>query len=178
MSATAAKRYAKAIYEVAKEQDRLGQVEEELTAVRQAIRDSEELRRVIEHPRTSASDKKALFDKLFKDRLSTEVRNFLCLLVDQKREDELEAIVREYVLLANDARGIVDATVTTAKPLSDDEKESLSKTFGELLNKQLRVNSKVDESIIGGVIVRIGDRLYDGSIAGKLARFQQYIKQS
>ncbi|MDE1399021.1 ATP synthase F1 subunit delta, partial [Bacillus licheniformis] len=80
--------------------------------------------------------------------------------------------------LSNEARGIADATVTTAKPLTEAEVQKIAEQFGQKLNKKLRVTTKVDPSIIGGMIVRIGDRLYDGSIKGKLARFTQQIKQA
>jgi F-type H+-transporting ATPase subunit delta len=178
MSATVAKRYARALFEVAQEANSIDTVEEELVAIVEAMNSHEEFQQILSHPQTSVENKKQMMDALLGADVSSQTKNFIHLLIERHRESQLNEIVDAYVELANEVRGYADATVTTAKPLTDAELNKLADQFGSMLKKTLRIESIVDPSILGGVIVRIGDRLYDGSIAGKLARFQQNLKQT
>lgn len=178
MSGAIAKNYAKALFEVASERGTIDTVEQELARIVEVINSDEDLRKVLMHPHIPLEAKKKLVLQLFDGQLSEMTANFLNLIVDRHREDFLDAIFENFVMLANEARGIAEATVTTAKELSAEELEQLTQKFGKLLNKKLRIKTKVNPEILGGVVVRIGDRLYDGSISGKLARFQQRLKQS
>lgn len=101
--------------------------------------------------------------------------NFMNLLIDRHRENELDAILAYYTRLANQERGMEDALVTTVQPLSEEESESLKQHFGKLTDKKIRIQNVVDPSILGGMIVQIGDRLFDGSVAGKLERFKRRV---
>lgn len=177
MSAAVAKRYAHALFEVAKEHGKIEQVEKDIVTISQTVKEHQELNKVLKHPSVTTAEKKAIFESLL-EKMSEEVRNFIFLLIDRQREMELAEVTKEYIELANDTRGVLNATVTTAKPLSSQEEQQLADRFGQLINKKLRVETKIDSDIIGGVVVKIGDRLYDGSIAGKLSRVQQHIKQS
>ncbi len=174
MSAVA-KRYARALFEVANERGLVDQIETELRSVVDAIEGNAELAKILMHPHIAPDAKKELVSQLFQARVATETLNFLNLLIDNKRESDLAPIVRAYVVLANEARGIADAVVTTAKPLSDEEQTQLAEQFGKILNKTLRVTTVVDPSILGGVVVKIGDRLYDGSIKTKLEHFAHQL---
>jgi F-type H+-transporting ATPase subunit delta len=73
--------------------------------------------------------------------------------------------------MANDARGIAEAIVTSAKPLTSEEQAELAEKFGQTLNKKLRLTAVVDPAILGGIVIKIGDRLYDGSLKTKLETF-------
>jgi F-type H+-transporting ATPase subunit delta len=177
MSAVA-KRYARALYEIASEKQAVDTTENELIEITDLIKQSDELNMLLTHPKVSAQEKKEMVNNLFAGKVSETTLNFLNLLLDRGREDELNDIVKNFTELSNEARGYADATVITAKPLTESEVQKVAEQFGQKVNKKLRVSAKVDPSIIGGMIVRIGDRLYDGSIKGKLARFTQQIKQA
>ncbi|GEN34441.1 MULTISPECIES: F0F1 ATP synthase subunit delta [Aneurinibacillus] len=177
MSAVA-KRYARALYEVASEQQAIDTTETELTQITDIIKQSDELKMLLTHPKVTAQEKKEMVNDLFAGKVSETTLNFLNLLLERGREDELNDIAKHFVNLSNEERGYADATVITAKPLTEAEVQKVAEQFGQKVNKKLRVKAKVDPSIIGGIIVRIGDRLYDGSIKGKLARFTQQIKQA
>ncbi|WEG13111.1 F0F1 ATP synthase subunit delta [Pullulanibacillus sp. KACC 23026] len=178
MSEVIAKRYAQALFDVAKERSTVDAVEEQLQVIQQTVKESKDLNTMLNHPRIKGEDKKAVLEQIFKDEVNAEVLNLLKVLVDRGRESLLNDLSESYTAIANEARGIVDMYVTTAEPLSQEDEDKLSKSFGNVLNKQLRIHSKVDAGVIGGVLVRIGNRVYDGTLAGKLTRFHQEMKAS
>ncbi|MBO8172010.1 MAG: F0F1 ATP synthase subunit delta [Bacillaceae bacterium] len=178
MSRVVASRYAKGLLEVAQEHNVLDEVEQQLSQISSIIANEPELKQVLNHPQVEITEKKKLIATLFEKEIKEELLNFLYLLVDRRREMFIDEISDEFTRLANEARGIADATIISAKPLSEQQQQDIAKRFGKELNKTLRVENQVDPSIIGGLVIRIGDRLYDGSVAGKLQQFQQELKHS
>ncbi|WP_010630623.1 F0F1 ATP synthase subunit delta [Sporolactobacillus vineae] len=176
MSEIVASRYAKALFEVAEERDAVEPIETQLGAVTQTLDNNQDLRRVLVHPQVSSENKKALVGKLFEEDAGLEVLNLLRLLIDRKRESIIDDVLEAYTHMADLKRGILDVTVTTAVPLDEDEEKDLAARLENVLGKKLRMHTRVNEKIIGGILLRIGDRLYDGTIAGKLAGFKQEIK--
>jgi len=175
MSGAVAKRYARALFEVASERGKIDQIETELKAVVEAIQQSADLSKIMLHPHISPEAKKDLANELFAAHVSEEVKNFLGVVIENGRESDFNNILAGYVQLANEARGFADAVVTSAKPLNDEEQAALAEKFGKMLNKKLRIQTVVDASILGGIIVQIGDRLYDGSIRTKLQHFAHQV---
>ena len=121
------------------------------------------------NPELQRSDKKALIKKLFEGELSEDVYHFLLLLVDKRRMSLFPAIVSQYEELSNEARHIVVADVTTARTLSKEQKDKLEDKLEVVTGKTVKVRLHEDPKIIGGVIVRIGDKRIDGSVTGKLS---------
>lgn len=173
-----AKRYAKALYEVAREQNQVAEIEQELKAVLGSLKDNPDLYKLIKHPSIEASVKKGLLERIFASVVSKPVFNTLQLLIDRGREDVLEAFVNDYVNIASEALGQASAIVYTPVALPETELARISATFSQVTGKQIRVESVIDKSLLGGIKVRIGDRLYDGSLSGKLARLEKQLNQS
>ena len=163
-----ATKYAQAIYELAAEGNLLDQVEMELKLVESTIETYSDLSTLIYHPRVLPKTKKETMSKIFAQDVSDSVLKFLMLLVDKRRETALPDIISEYVKLANEARNIVEAQVTTAMPLDIDQQTALINKLGLVTGKGIVLKTKIDKTIIGGVIVQIGDKLIDGSIARQL----------
>lgn len=161
-------RYAEALYELAAEKQALDGVEKELGIVEETLAAYEELATLIYHPQMPLAAKKETVEKVFGPQLSDYVRNFLLLLVDKRRETALPAIVREYRVLANRARNIAEAEVTTARPLAEGDKKALAAKLSAVTGKTVVLNTRVDERIVGGVVVKIGDKLIDGSVVRQL----------
>lgn len=175
MSVAVAKRYAQALFEVAKERGTVNTVEENLALVKQVIDENPSFNQLLLHPQIAAGEKKDMIDQLFKSAVNSEVLNLLKVLVDNHRENIIAIIKQDYIDIANDFRGIADAHVTSARPLSDNDQQKIRDQFGQLLEKQLRLTIEVDKSLIGGVLVKIGNRVYDGSVAGQLERFKTTV---
>ncbi|WCN38060.1 F0F1 ATP synthase subunit delta [Aneurinibacillus uraniidurans] len=177
MSAVA-KRYARALFEVASENQTIDTTETELNQITDIIAQDAEFRAILTHPKITAAEKTDMLNTLFAGKVSETTLVFLGLVINRGREESFSDIAQNFTELANEVRGYADAIVTTAKSLTEEEAQAIAAQFGAKLNKKLRVTTKVDPSIIGGMMVRIGDRMYDGSIKGKLSRFTQQIKQA
>lgn len=171
-----AKRYAQALFDVAKSRSHIDDVEDDLTAI-VSVFENEDYFSLLQRRHMKNEDKQRLVDA-FSETVTAESSNLLKVLIDQSREKELKDVVNAYITMANEARGIAEATVTTAEPLNQDETAQLARQFGKALNKTLRMQTRVDANVVGGVVLRIGNRVYDGSITGKLARFKQRLTDS
>lgn len=167
-----ASRYAQAIYELAAEQQALDSVEEQLVLIEQTLDGSADLATLLFHPQVSVEAKKDTIDKVFGTQLTKHVRNFLLLLVDKRRETALPGIIKEYRILANQARNITEAEVTSAMPLAENERAALIAKLSAVTGKSIILKTNVDQRILGGVIVKIGDKLIDGSVSRQLASLQ------
>jgi F-type H+-transporting ATPase subunit delta len=169
-----AKRYAKALFEVACEQQRLEQVEKEVQEIVAVFRATPALVNWFQHPMTDAVRKKELFSSIFKE-VSSIVRNTFFLLADRDRVGLIGAVAEEFQRLSLAAKGLAEAVVTTAFPLTDRDKQRLIIHFQPIIGKRLQISEVVNPDILGGVVVQVGDRLYDGSLKTKLLRFQEHL---
>lgn len=174
-SGAVGKRYANALFKVAQEQDKLDAVEQDLVLLEQALKENPAFQDFLHHPKIDNVVKKKEFRSIFEGKISDAVLNLMGVLIDRDREKAISVITQYYIRQANMARGLVDARVISTEPLSDEEKQRLSERFSAFLNKKIRIQNEVDSSIIGGIIVQIGDRLYDGSVRGKLHRFKRLV---
>ncbi len=170
--------YGQAVFELACAKDMLDQVEQQLLLVEDTLSKQADLAALLYHPRVPGKAKKDTIIKVFGDELTDFVRHFLLLLVDKRREMALSAIIRQYVVLANKARNIVEAEVITALPLSQAEKAALSQKLTKVTGRTVILKPAIDPSIIGGVIVKIGDKLIDGSISRQLKALEQVLVRS
>ncbi len=161
-------RYAEALYELAAEKQALDGVEKELGIVEETLAAHEELATLIYHPQMPLTAKKETIERVFGPQVSDYVRNFLLLLVDKRRETALPAIIKEYKVLANKARNIAEAEVTTARPLAEGDKQALAAKLSTVTGKKVVLSTRVDDRIVGGVVVKIGDKLIDGSVVRQL----------
>ncbi|GAA0366615.1 F0F1 ATP synthase subunit delta [Bacillus horti] len=172
------RRYAKALYELARDKNQLDTIEEELQKIEQVFAENPLFLKFLHSPQIARETKIEQLTTIFKDQISATMLQFITLLIERNREDEIESVFEYYVYFANRERGLADAYVTSTKPLTDDEKQGLVDHFSKKLNKKIRITNHVDSSILGGVIVKIGDSLYDGSVSGKLHRFKRRVVTS
>lgn len=170
-----AKRYAAALFQIAKEQNTLDQFEGELRTVKQVFSENKELLSVLQNPKLALDRKKSMLNDAFSG-LSTNVSNTLMILLDRHRINIVVDLVEDFIKLSNEARGIEDAKVYSVRPLTEDEKTTISTSFAAKIGKaSLRIENIVDKALIGGVKLRIGNRIYDGSVSGKLARLEREL---
>ena len=173
--AVVAKRYADALFQLANEKDIVDKLISELQTVKEVFQDGDEMIDFLTHPRISNDDKMKLIDESFKacDKL---VINTLKLLVERHRIGIVTALVDHFVDLYNEANGIAAATVYSVRELTEDEKNELEASFKKEFNKNsVAINNIVDPTIIGGLKIRVGNTIYDGSISGKLNRIKNRL---
>lgn len=175
-----AKRYAQALFDAAREQDLVEAVADDLAALMQALTASPELERFFFHQRLTGDKKQALLMPVLQEILHEQItRNFILLLWQKKRESELVGIVDAYQAALREARGQLVAEVTATRQLGASELEQLGQQVKKMTGCQaVELQTKVDKSILGGLVLRIGDKVYDGSLARRLQQLRQKLLQA
>lgn len=140
------------------------------------VRSSSDLRKTWDNPSISAQQKHGVLDAMI-GRLgaSKEVRNFVAVVIDHRRSNDLAAIVRQTEQEINDRLGFAEAEITSARALGDSEKKNLEQQVQRMTGKSLRARYAQDASLLGGAVVRVGSTIYDGSIQGQLKRLREQI---
>lgn len=172
---TAAQRYALALFQLAQQHNQLASVEEDLREVKVVFKENSDLQALLASPKLSLERKKELIRELF-GKANPLVVNMLQLLVDRKRINETVEIATEFEALSNDAQGIADAKVYSTRPLTDDERAEISSAFAHKVGKQtLRIENEIDPSLLGGIRLQIGNRIFDSSVSAKLDRLKKQL---
>lgn len=169
-----ARRYARALFDLAQEQGVVEKVGSELAQVVQTLREQTNLRGLWESQDVPATVKLAFIQEQFGD-LSELLRNFLSVLVNKRRETHLPQIYTEYQAMADEAAGRVTVEVRTATPLHESMAGALQARLAAALNKQVKMESRVDPALMGGIIVRVGDLQMDGSVRTRLKRMRERL---
>lgn len=173
-----ARKYGMAIFEIAQEEKQLENYGSELNEVSRAIFSQAELKDFLTNPQIQPQDKKDVLLKLLKSEVSPLMMNFLLLLVDKRRMGLLEAVNDCYQELSNKAQGIVIADVTTAYDLKAELRERLGSRLESVTGRKVMLRIHNDRSIIGGIVVKIGDTRIDGSVTGRLQALKAELMAS
>ncbi|WP_170460305.1 F0F1 ATP synthase subunit delta [Ruegeria arenilitoris] len=173
-----AKRYATAIFEIAKENKDLAGLETGINDLSAALSESADLREVISSPLISRADQQAAITAVAdKMGLHPIMRNTLALMAQKRRLFVLPQLIKVLREMLADERGEVTAEVASAKALTKTQLEKLSKTLSERVGKDVTINATVDESLIGGLVVKVGSQMIDTSIRSKLNSLQNAMKE-
>ncbi|HLS20059.1 MAG TPA: F0F1 ATP synthase subunit delta [Bacillota bacterium] len=173
--AVVSKRYAEALFELGEEKQLLDTFVEQFRLMKDILTEHEQLFTILKHPQVSVNKKQTMVQEIFKD-FHKYVIHTIQLLVARQRIDLAPAIVDHMNELVNDAKGIAEATVYSVRPLTDEEQDVLAKKFAKQLHKNsVTFNNIVDPEILGGLRIRIGNTIYDGSVRGKLSRLERTI---
>ena len=172
--AVAARMYARALFEAAKEADRLGPVREELTDFVTAKQEVPELSALLENPQLDPRAKVAALQELLGDAEEL-VRNFLLLIVEKGRSGQLEEIRRELDQLVAAEEGRLEVELTTAFELSDEEAAEIVAQIEEASGRSVDATRKVDADLIGGVVLQAGSLRVDASVRGRLERLTREL---
>ncbi|MDR6723247.1 F-type H+-transporting ATPase subunit delta [Paenibacillus amylolyticus] len=168
-----AKRYARALFEVALQQQQVLEVEEELRVVVTALAGDADIEKFIVSPNISNEAKQNVLHSSLDGKVSEPVLRTILLLIERGRVELLEDLLNDYRKIQGESLGIADARVYSTYALNDEEKEAVAREFGGRVNKKIRIENIVDPTLLGGLKVAIGDTIYDGSLAGKLERLEQ-----
>jgi len=172
-------RYAQALFDLAKDQNQLAQVEADLRSLKAAIGESRDLRVLLESPAFGAEDKgKGLAAIANTARFDATTRKFLGLLSANGRAAALPAVIGAFERLAAEARGEVQAQVTTALPLTAAQARGVAQALRQALGKEPQIETRVDPAILGGIKVRVGSRLFDASLRSKLDSLKFALKRA
>jgi F-type H+-transporting ATPase subunit delta len=178
--AAIASRYARALVEVVLEQ-RIGPdiARQQLNAIVNAVRESADLRRVWESPAVSAEQKRAVLDAVAGQiGAAKPVRNFIAVLIDHRRIAMLEDMAKQFDSELNAQLGLAEAEISSSRPLSADGQRQLESRLERLTGKRVRATYSSDPELLGGVVVRVGSTIYDGSVRGQLEKMKQELSSA
>jgi F-type H+-transporting ATPase subunit delta len=175
--AAIASRYARALVEVVLEQKIDPDVaRQQLNAIVSAVRENNELRRVWESPAIPPEQKRAVLDAIAGQvSVAKPIRNFVAVLIDHRRIAMLEDMAKQFDIELDAQLGLAEAEVASARPLSASERRDLELKLATLTGKEVRAHYSSDPDLLGGVVVRIGSTIYDGSVRGQLEKMKQEL---
>ncbi|MDP9372202.1 MAG: ATP synthase F1 subunit delta [Chloroflexota bacterium] len=173
-SGTAARRYAQAVFEMADGGGTLDRWERDLGLLAGAMGD-EAVADYLRNPQVPASQKRATVDRILGEEGQQLTRNLAALLIERGRLALLPQIYNSFHERLLERRGIAVGEVTTAVPLDEEELALVSRQLRTIVGKDVEIRQRVDPSIIGGIIARVGDQLIDGSVTSRLRRLREQL---
>ena len=176
ISGSIARRYAKALLSLGLEQRSYEQFGQELDRLMATVASSKDLRTVLDSPVFQLSQRKAVLGEILKRLgVSKTVEHFAQLVLDHNRFPAMASIAREMRNLVDEQAGRVRAQVTSAKPLREPEAQRIQTALAKKTGKQVILERKEDASLLGGIVVQIGDVVYDGSVKNQLSRIKEQL---
>jgi len=174
-----ARRYAKALFECAVEEKSLKSVEKDVADLSKTLEASEDLSRALTSPVVSKARADKILSAIFKKaKLSKITEQFASVLNNNRRLNILPQVLVAFEEKAAEARGEVNIDVVAASKLNKESLKKISDSVAKLAGKKVKVSQEVDESIIGGVVVKIGSSMIDASVKGKLDRLELHLKNN
>ncbi|KAB3530895.1 F0F1 ATP synthase subunit delta [Alkaliphilus serpentinus] len=177
MAELVAKRYSNALFEVALEINTIDVFKEELMFISNCLKEYSQLDELLASPLIQLQEKKDLVTQIFKDGVSNEMLNFLYILLDKRRQGYLQDITTEYVALANASKNMVSAVAITASPMKMVDLQVLEAKLSKSSGKNVQLTNQVDGDIIGGILIKMGDKVIDGTIKNRLGQLKEQLSQ-
>jgi len=172
-------RYASALYGLATEKKIVDLVLEDLTFLQKCIQENKDLKLLAKSPLITSSDKLNIFEKILSKRKADNITNtFLKVISRNKRFAKLSSIIFQFMNINSQKRGDVLADVTSADELSDNQKNGIRDQLKQTLGKKLSLNFNVDRKIIGGLIVKVGSKMVDSSLATKINKLKIAMREA
>ena len=173
-----ASRYARAIFDLVLESDEVAELENNVESLSEALDKSQELRDVIASPIYTRDDQKAAVVAIgTKMNLLDNLTNTLALMASKRRLFVVDSFLRQLKILIAEHKGEITADVVSAKTLTQGQSDNLAKVIKERVGKEIKINASVDETIIGGIVIKVGSKMIDSSIRSKLNSLQTVMKE-
>lgn len=172
-----ARRYAHAFFDIAKERQALDAFEKELKLVIDTVEANADLSKFINNQLVEATAKQEVFENVFASEVSETTLDFLKVVTEKGREVFLKEIYNEFVAKANESRNILDAQVVSAKEVTAEELEQIKNKLAQSCGKTIRLETLVDPKLVGGMIVKIGNKVIDGSVNKRMEIMRKALLQ-
>lgn len=169
------RRYALALYQVAEEKGKVDEYLEDLRQIVEIIENSEDFQQIIKHPQINTNKKKQTFISLFKGKVDEELLVFLLILIEKDRILYLKEKLNQMEKIHLERKNTLEAIVKTVLPLEDSQRENLKSKLSAKYDKTIILREELDSSIIGGVYVRVGNYVIDGTIKSKFDEMKKAV---
>lgn len=177
LNKSVARRYAEAFFKIAQEAGKIDEYQQELEKIMVTVDEMDDLKAYLNHLLIPIKQKKETVDRIFSDQISAITLNFFKLVIDKRRESYLEAIVDEYCDMADESRNITKADLISAQEVPEAEVKVLAEKLSASTGKTVQLKQSVDASLIGGIKLKVGDRIIDASVAKKLEMLQDQLRK-
>jgi len=168
-------RYAKALFELARDENKLEQIQADLNTLQEALYRSPDLQQVLESPIIPKGDKADLLNQLFRDRVSELTMRFLQLLVEKNRESLLGFIIQRFGELLDDYQGILRGKLISAYAFTPEQRKALKTRLDKITGKNVLLEEEIDPQLLGGFVVRIKDTIIDVSLKNQLLKLRERL---
>ncbi len=169
------RRYALALYEVAEEKGKVQEYLQDLREICELINNNHDFYEVIKHPQISTKKKKQTFINIFKDKIDGDLLSFLLILIEKDRILFLKEKLAQMEIIDLERKNTVRGLIKTAVPLLKEEFDEIKEKFEKKYNKTILLEAVVDKSVLGGVYVRIGNDVIDGTVRNKINEMRELI---
>lgn len=177
MAKLVSKTYSEALFEVALEENKIDLFLDEISFVIDTFKMYEDFYELFKTPLVKVEEKKKVIEEVFGDKLSQEMNNFLKIIIDKRRGHFIEQIKWEYEKIVNEHKGIIEATAITAISLNDKDKTILQNKLSSLTGKTVKLSNEIDKNVVGGILIKIGDKVIDGTIKSRLEEMKESLSQ-
>lgn len=174
---TVASRYAQALFQVGTESSNTDELYEELKVVVDILNQNQEFFGILKSPLIGKGEKKTLLSNVFAENLSNETFNFLKILIDKNRISCINQIEDIYKKLLNEKNNIIEGTVISAISLNENEMKDLEIKLSQKYSKTVKLKNEIDKSILGGLLVRLGNEEIDGTVKNRLTKMKEQLSQ-
>lgn len=175
---TVSRNYAETLFELAREHEGLEVFEEGIATISRLLDENPDVRRFLETPRIADAQKKAVVRTVFEERLPRALLHFLLITIDKRRQRLLREIAREFQALLDQHFDRAHVEVTVAREMDDEAVEEMGRRLSNLLDMEAIPRVRVKPEILGGVILRTGDTIYDGSLRRRLESMKRRLNQA
>jgi ATP synthase F1 delta subunit len=172
---TAYHTYGQALFDAARDVGRIDVIGEEYKAVRKVFSDNPALKKLFLVPTVPASKKKAVARNVFEGRISPELLNFICILIDKRRTGAFDGIGAEYERLVWERDGLTKGVLYSVLPVGGERLKAFEEKAGAALGKNVKLENRIDETLIGGVKIYVDGKLIDASVKSRLEHLKQRI---
>ncbi|AYF54180.1 ATP synthase F0F1 subunit delta [Clostridium sp. K25] len=172
------RRYALALYEVADKNGKVKEYIQELKEIVDLINNNEELLKIVQHPEVTTAKKKKIFKEIFKGKIDDNLLAFLLILIEKERIMYLKEKVKEMEKIHLEKQNIIVAHIKSVIPLNEEQKSVLVEKLSKKYQKNIMLKEQLDKSLIGGLYVRIGDDVIDGTIKGKFEEIRKRVSKN
>jgi F-type H+-transporting ATPase subunit delta len=169
MAELIAKRYGNALYELALETNKVDEIKTQLLSVKDILTNEKEFFDILSHPKIVVEEKIKIIEEAFNGKVNDEILGLMVLTIKKGRQKELTNIISYCIERIDEYNGILKAYITSPDALKASQKADIKARLETVTGKKVETNYSVDNSLIGGLIIRIGDRIVDNSIKGKMA---------
>lgn len=177
MAELVSKTYSEAIFNIALEEGRLSDIQNEFEFVVSILNEYPDFYEILKTPKINATEKKTVLQEAFGEKISQTLLNFLKIIIDKKRGSDILEIKADFDDRIDRQMGIAKATVESVVPLSDEQLNILKSNLNRITGKEIRISTKINPELLGGMVVKVGDKVIDGSVKFKLEGMLESLTQ-